>query len=213
MNKIHILLFLIFPLMVAGQTEWELEKVKNGIKVYTRHVSWSDYKETRGVTEVNVPVESCVAFLLDMEVVPEWVYGAKTIDILEKMGDTVIVYWLETKAPWPYRNRDAVYHQRLRWDTLKSCVRVDIVDLPDVLPEKEHLVRLPKAKGYWEMTPLDIEKTRLEFVMHVEPGSAVPAWLANVFVVNSPYDSMFNLMNIIYRDDYQNKHFDFIPDR
>ena len=47
--------------------------------------------------------------------------------------------------------------------------------------------------GFWKLTPIAENKTKVEYQMHVEPGGYVPAWLANMKIVDTPYTFMYNL--------------------
>ncbi len=55
------------------------------------------------------------------------------------------------------------------------------------------MVRIPKSTGFWTITPISENQTKLEYQMHVEPGGYVPAWLANLKIVDTPFTFLYNL--------------------
>lgn len=205
-----ILIVFLLPLQILSQTEWKLEKDKHGIQVYVRHVPWSDYNQTRGITEINAPLHQCVGVLQDGTIITDWVHSAKDAEVLNTKGDSVMIYWMESGAPWPFKNRDAVYKNVFTWDPGDNSVKNTVTAIPGYIPEKDGLVRIRKAKSIWELTSLGQNRTKLQLTMHFEPHGSIPAWLANAFAVNSPYESMIGLIEMSRTKDYSGEKFGFM---
>jgi hypothetical protein len=107
---------------------------------------------------------------------------------LLKATDTDQYHYLDNKAPWPVSNRDGIYHfTYAKADDGAVTVRVEAV--PDYLPQREGKVRIPQAQGQWKLVP-STDGVTVTYQMHASPGGAIPNWLANRTVVDTPYGTL-----------------------
>jgi len=178
--------------------------------VYTHKTDVSNFAEFRGITYIDSQVSSFVAVMQDASNMTNWVYSIVEARLLEKPSDTSIIYYAESKLPWPFDNRDAVYHDIFQWDADKRILIVRIDCLPEYLEEKKNIVRIPYAKGYWKVEETEKNKLKITFQMVVDPGGSVPSWLVNAFIVDSPFETLKELKEIIKEKKYQNVRYDFI---
>ncbi len=78
-------------------------------------------------------------------------------------------FYIETSIPFPFKNRDMVYH--FQYIGINSGQeKVVVTGIPAYIPPKEGIVRLAKANGYWLLTSVDPYNTVVTYQMHVEPG-------------------------------------------
>jgi hypothetical protein len=129
--------------------------------------------------------------------------------VLKEEGDTLQIYYTEATAPFPFSNRDGIYKNLYRWKKDKQILWVEIQLLPDYLPENTGLVRVI-GQGFWEVKVAATGKLDITFQMQVDPGGNIPAWLANLFTDETPYQSLFKLREFIKKEKYQEQNFDFI---
>ncbi|MFT7289486.1 MAG: hypothetical protein ACI87W_003621, partial [Halieaceae bacterium] len=92
--------------------------------------------------------------------------------------------YVRTDAPWPVKDRDAIYEQSLDWS--ETLIRINVIAVPDGLPEVDDAVRVREAQGFWELRALDSGATRVHWEFHLEPGGRIPSSLANARVVETP---------------------------
>lgn len=210
----HASLILIMNILwltpVWSQDDWELAKEKNGISVYTRKTEQIDFKEFKGITYIDNSVSSFLAVITDVDNLTDWVYSVINAKLLEKSSDTLMIYYAESKVPWPFDNRDAVYRDKVSWDADKRVLTIDIKCLPGYIEKNEDIVRIPFAKGHWRVEELEKNRIKVEFQMLVDPGGTIPAWLANAFVVDSPFETLEGLREVIKDRKYENVKYDFI---
>ena len=64
---------------------WDLEKNKDGIKVYTRPVAGSPIKEFRGVMIVKSSMAAPIALLDKSKLAPRWIHQCKSLVTLKKL--------------------------------------------------------------------------------------------------------------------------------
>jgi hypothetical protein len=188
---------LLSAFSASAQGNWKLVKEEDGIKVYTKTESGSAYKAFKAEMQISCKTENIVEVLKNSEHINNWIVNCKGIKLL-KTDDNDQYYYIETSLPFPFKNRDLVYHFQYI-EINNEQVRVDVTGIPEYVPPKEGFVRLAKANGYWLLTSIDINKTDVTYQMHVEPGGLIPAWLANPFIVNVPFSTFKELRNIIQK--------------
>lgn len=189
-----------------SQEEWKLVKEKEGISVYTRKTELIDFKEFKGITDIDASVSSFLAVITDVDNLTNWVYSVINAKLLKQSSDTLLIYYAESKVPWPFDNRDAVYKEIIKWDEEKRTLKIDIECLPDYVKNKENIVRISYAQGYWEVQEVEKERIKITFQMLVDPGGTIPAWLANAFVIDSPFETLKGLKQVIQEERYRNNN-------
>jgi hypothetical protein len=215
MNKpgfvIFICLMLFFVRITSGQEEreWKLRKQKNGIEVYSKDADGSSFESFRAKTTFSCSIQTFVAALQDVEALPEWGYNVRSIKVLKEQGDTLQIYYSQATAPFPFSDRDGIYQNLYRWQKEKQILSVEIKILSGYLPENNGLVRV-KGEGFWQVKVCDDGKLDIVFQMQVDPGGSIPAWLANLFTDETPYQSLFNFRELIKKEKYQDQYFDFL---
>ena len=78
-----------------------------------------------------------------------------------------------------------------------GVVRLDLKGISDYIPERKGIVRMSKAEGSIILQPLEKRITEVTYVFHSEPGSNIPAWLANSSVAELPFKTLTGLRKIL----------------
>ncbi len=191
------IIVLLLPFSAFAQENWKPVKGEDGIKVYTKHDPGSDYKAFKAEMQVRCKIESIVEVLKNSESINNWIVNCKGVKLL-KTDDNDQYYYIETSLPFPFKNRDMVYH--FQYIAINSeQEKVIVTGIPEYIPPKEGIVRLAMANGYWLLTSIDSSMTSITYQMHVEPGGLIPAWLANPFIVNVPFSTFKELRKIIQK--------------
>lgn len=207
---IYFLTFVLWTSIVYSQETWELKHDKHGIVVFSRSSDFSEFDEFRATTEIHYSVHSFISVLKDISRIPDWMHSVKSSRLLEKAGDSIQVYYTEAKAPFPLKNRDGIYLNRFIWNASTKTLHVDIEVLPDYLEKEEDLVRISKGRGFWEAQEMDSGSLSVTFQMQVDPGGSIPSWMANMFVVDTPVQTLKKLKQIIGEEQYSKTKYDFI---
>jgi hypothetical protein len=191
------IIILLLTFSAFAQENWHLVKEEAGIKVYTKTESGSKYKAFKAEMQVSCKIENIVEVLRNMNSINNWVVNCKGVKLL-KTEDNDQYYYIETSLPWPFDNRDMVYHFQYI-DSNSGQVRVIVTGMPEYIQPREGIVRMAKTIGYWLLTSIDTNKTVITYQMHVEPGGLIPAWLANPFIENVPFSTFKELRNIVQK--------------
>jgi len=198
MKKINIVLFgcfiTVFSMQGFSQNNWEIDKNKDGIKVYTRALKDSDFKSFKAVIEVSASSDEIIKILKNADAYTKW-YGYTKTSKLLKTKNEIQYNYVETIFPWPYENRDMVYKMSIKKYS-SGAVKVLLKGLPNYFPEKKGIVRMKKAEGYILLKPKN-GKTEIIFYMQIDPGGNIPSWLANNSIASLPFETLSGLRKIL----------------
>jgi hypothetical protein len=70
--------------------------------------------------------------------------------------------------------------------------------------------RISRGQGFWEVVETSDGKLEITFQMQVDPGGSIPSWLANMFVVDTPFNTLNELKRLLASGKYDGKRFGFI---
>ena len=200
---------LLLQMHLMGQEQWELVKEKDGIEIFTRTNTISSFKEFKATMEIQAGVNDFLSVLYDVEGLPDWGYSVKETKLLERPDDLSQIYYAVAKAPWPYKDRDGVYLNRMNWNIEAKELHVDIELLEQDIDMENGYVRMD-GYGHWQVKEVKGGKLQIVFQMQMDPGGSIKAWMANMFVTDSPYHTMNGLRKIIQKKKYQDKTYEFL---
>ena len=178
---------------LLSQSAWELKKNKDSICIYTRSTEASKFNELKVVFNLHGNFEQLRSVILDVNHYKDWVYASKVSTLVEKRSSDEMVYYAEVSVPWPLANRDYYSDTRVWVDSAKKQMRISSCNLINKYGEKEHIVRVPFLKAEWTISMLTASMMHVEYILNWNPGGSVPAWIANMFSTNAPYQSFTQL--------------------
>ena len=193
---------------ILSQEEWNQIRQKEGITVFTRSNPNMDFKEFKSSMIMIGTLNQFLSVLYDVEGLPSWGYNVKNASLLSRQGDTIQVYYTEAKAPFPYKNRDGVYLNRFKWNSKERTLIVEIEMPEGMIPEKDNLVRM-EGYGSWIVREMNEGKLEITFQMQMDPGGSIPAWMANMFAGDTPYQTLLGLREAMQEKKYQGKSYEF----
>lgn len=195
-----------------SQSDWELKLNKDGIKVYTKNLDNSPYKAVKTVCTVDASLSRLTAVLLDISSTKDWVYATKTCTVLRQTSPSELFYHSELDIPWPASNRDFVVRLWVTQDERTKAVSVLGENRPAYIPQKKNVVRIQQSYSKWLITPLANGQAQIEYVLEVNPGGSVPAWLINMFATKGPYESFQKLRLQVKKNIYDKVQLPFVKD-
>lgn len=198
------------PSILGGEKGWELAKDKDGIKVYLRQTPLSPIRAFKGVAEVDVDFSRLVALIWDGEGYIDWLILCNESKLLNTESDTEQILYTMNKPPWPVKKRDNILHRTISQDPETLAVTIQMCLLNDYLPEKKGHVRVPLLTGYGKITPLGNGKAELIYEVLVDVGGAIPKWIQNFCVVNTPYATIQNIRKMLPLDKYRGVKYGFL---
>jgi hypothetical protein len=197
---VRILISIFFAGIVNtafSQVDWELNKDKNGIKVYTAKESTSKYKDIKVEAALQGTIQKLMTILLNVGTTKGWVYGTKESYIIKKINPNEILYYSETSLPWPVSNRDVPIQMVLTPDMKNNTLKVIAAGIPNAIPEKKGVVRIPYFNATWDVRSDGKDKLHITYLLKMDPGGSVPAGVTNLFVSKGPFETFNNLSELL----------------
>ena len=195
-----------------AQEDWKLKNREQGVTVYTRSTSNSNFNTVRTVCTLQTTLTRMCAVLQDVMRTPEWVYGTKKCRLLEQESPSALFYYAEMEMPWPVKNRDFIIRISMRQNPVSGEVTVLADNRPERLPVVENNVRIMKSAGVGKITPLKGGYLRVQYDLHVEPGGQLPPSVVNLFMYDGPFETFKKLPSRVAMSAYENVKFPFIRD-
>ena len=178
---------------ILAQSNWEIKKEKDNIRIYTRVQKESRFNELKAVFELPGNFTQLRSILEDVNQYPNWVYSTKTSTVVERPGPGDMIYYAEISAPWPLSNRDYYSETKIWVDSSLQKMHISSHSISDRFPFKKHLVRVPLLKAEWTITRAASASLHVEYTLQWNPGGNIPAWVANMFSTMGPYQSFSEL--------------------
>lgn len=202
LQKLYILILISAVYNNANaQTDWQLRKNEEGIKVYVGNSPNSSIKMVKVECIIDATVDQLNAILLDAKAHEQWVYGTKTSYVVKKINSHELIYYSELSMPWPVKNRDVVVHLKLK-QLPGGALEVRAVAVDGFVPQKD-LVRITNSDVAWKVTPVAANQLKIEYTAMAEPGGYVPAWVVNMFSTQGPFETFKKLRKAITAPVYK----------
>jgi hypothetical protein len=177
----------------SAQYKWEFSKQKNGISLYLSDAPGTPYKAVKVECTLTGTYTKLVALLTNVPQFNKWIYNTRTSWILKQYTPLDFIYYSETTMPWPLSNRDVVIHVQIKTDSLPKFLIITGAGQPDFFPPVFSRVRVPKYKASWKVTMPTSNTIGISYILDLDPGGNIPAWLANSFVDKGPLGTFSNL--------------------
>ena len=183
----------VFNLPIFAQNDWTLEKEKDGIKISSRHAVASQFNDIRVELDLSGTAEQLSGILLDVNHYKDWSYATKKSVLIKQLGPGKLIYYTEIEVPWPATNRCFYANFEMKENATAHSVQVVSVNLPDYGSVPSDLMKVPFTRGVWNITTVSTEKIHVDYVLQLNPGGSLPAWVLNLFSTKGPLETFENI--------------------
>ena len=187
--------FQLLPGSLFAQKNWVLRKDKDGIQISTRQSDLSKFNDIKVEMDLPGTILQLAAILTDVDKYSQWAYSTGKSMLIKRITPHTLVYYSEFNAPWPVMNRDLYAVMEITTDSIYHLLKVISVGEQNYQPPKRDLVRIPFSKGLWNVTTISRNVIHLIYVVEIDPGGSVPAWIVNIFSTKAPFETFKNLKN------------------
>ncbi|MBA3971744.1 MAG: START domain-containing protein [Bacteroidetes bacterium] len=205
-------LVLSFSPAQAETEPWQLQKLDKGISVYTQFAKGSDYKELKAVCQIKTSLSSIIALSNDVESYPKWSYKCENSRIIKEISDQELIRYQSVTVPWPVDKRDMVVKAHSYQDPKTGVVHQKVTCMAEAAPAVNGYVRVKELRAMWTITPLKNGMVEVEYLLLVDPGGSVPAWVVNLAVVDGPYETALKMKEFVMKEKYQSAVYSFISE-
>jgi len=204
LRRLFFFNLMFLPIYLGAQSGWSLATDKDDIKIYTRSVSGSSFKEFKAEMTVRASLSALVELLDDVENQVNWIHNCAEARRLRTISRTEGINYTVIKAPWPVTDRDLIIRYKITQDEKTKEVKIEMTGDKSYIAEKRGLVRVPSMAGTWLYTPVGRGLVKITYQVHSETGGFVPASIANAFVVDAPYYTFINMREELKKPKYKN---------
>lgn len=207
-----IILLLFISFTSDAQKEFTYVKTKNGVKLYQRDFLHHGIKQFKLTTTFkNTNFNSIFAVFRDHHNFKEWQSDIREIRNVKQISENDNYDYYNIEIPWPFKNRDAIYHQKITYNHAEKTLYLTFTCEPTFLPEREDRVRMTEAAGSWKFTKKPNGEIEVEYQNYSDPVG-IPANVINLLFSDALFRTMENLRKQVQKDEYKHKKFDFIQE-
>jgi hypothetical protein len=178
---------------LSAQNHWLLKKDKDGIKISTRLSSHSKFNDIKVEMDLPGNIYQLESILADVPKYTGWCYSTKQAVVVKKLNKNSLIYYSEINTPWPATNRDLYSFVEISVDSGLHTLKVVSLGKKDYRPVNKNLVRIPYSSAVWDVTTIPNKAIHLTYILEIDPGGSVPAWIMNLFATKAPFETFENL--------------------
>ena len=203
-KTVTTILMLLITINVMSKPKWNLKKTSGTIKIYTRNIPNSNFKEFMGTAIYNVPIEAIGVAMMDVKNQKKWIKDCKKIVTIKDEGEGNGIWHYTINAPWPVSPRDMVLKMSAKFNLKKGILDIRGHALNNgIVPVNPKYVRITKINTYWHLQRISKNKTKITYISSQDPGGNLPAWIVNLKSVEMPFFTLKNLEKLSHRKIYK----------
>lgn len=214
--NIQKLFILVFVLLIISDTsfgqKWDLKADKDGVKVYTRGIEGSNFKEFKGEITAKSNMASIIAIIDSVPAYPKWMMNCTFSKRVKRINKASGYNYYVVDAPWPVSDRDLCTYYHIKQDTVTKVVTITLKGAKDYMPEEADKVRIPILNGYWQLTPIAKGITKVVYQVHCDIGGIIPALIVNAYITDSPYYNLLNIKKMVESPLYPKTVIDYLKE-
>ena len=208
MKYITAFLFIyLFSTSVFAQADWELQRDKSEIKVWTKDYPDSKFKQFKTETIIKASLENVVAVFLDIENMGLWYDRVEKVEMVEKISNMEGTYKIDFELPWPVADRVSVVRAVLSYNSDTDAVRVETNYEPGIITDTDALL-VTIMHSEWILTPTEEGYVHIFHKGYMDPAGSLPAWISNSGVKDGPIKTLTALREIL--PNYSKVKVDFL---
>jgi len=197
-SSVLVFIFFLFSTVLCAQPNWVLRKEKDGIFIYDLKMDTAKFNSIKVETELTGRVEDLMFVLMDVGNHYKWAYGTKSATLLKRISEQEIIFYKELKSPgFVVSDRDLVIRLKIIPNPTSKSIKVESRALPNFVPPKPNLVRVPLSNETWIITAVTEQKIKISYYLQFDPGGALPPVLVNLFITRGPLESFTNLREVL----------------
>jgi len=191
--------------------DWTLKRDRKGIQVSLTKVPGSKFRAVYSTMQLEASAKQLAALVTDVDNCKKWASMCKAVEVVERVSPSETYVYSITNAPFPVRDRDMINHVKWFYDEVSGKIWMRSDATPERLPKEKGLVRVHYASSEWHFTPNGDGTVLVEHFVHVDPNGHIPAWLANLLIVDSPYKTLRNMRKLALQGAYRDTEVSFVP--
>ena len=188
---------------------WVSEGTLHGVAVTSRAVAGQEMPEFRGEAVVRAGLFEIMAVINDAERHCEWMARCVESRVVRNLKGADRILYQRLDAPWPVADRDLLVRSSVKVDLSRNEVVSSFRAVKHrAQPLVADTVRIEDLKGFYRLTAIDENRTRVVYQALSDPGGSIPKWLAKKASVRIPADTISALRTQVKRTKGEYKGFE-----
>ena len=160
---------------------WKKIHTKDDILGFERSFPGTEVKEFKAVGFVKAKIEVISQVLRDVPAYPIWMPQCKEANLIKEINKNSIIFFNESKSPWPVKNRGIVIKSETDIDekTGRTTISFKAIKDDEKYPVKKGLVQITDLSGKYIIEFFGRDLTRITYVSKAHPAGSVPVSMAN----------------------------------
>lgn len=184
---------------MVEEAGWEYVKSKHDVDIYSKEIDGYSIKAFKATGLIAAPYQTVTNAVMDIENYVTWYPDCNAGVLLDEPDEWTQYRRIAFKLPWPLDNRDVV--NKLLLTTNENEAYIEVIDAADYTPEIKNTYRVKRTEGFWTIKKENENLTRVTYAAIGEPGG-VPAWIANIFLFDTPLEAINNLREVVKDKKY-----------
>lgn len=203
---------IVFSQVGFAEEPWKLIRKAEGITIYIRPVPGTGFSQFRALTKAKVNMFSLIELWSNADTFKEWMFSCKDAVILKKENRQNYLIYIISQVPWPLMNRDNILDANLVQDPKTGTTTIYLTGRSDYIEKKKNLVRVVRSFGFVQFKPTESGEIEITFEFFLDPGGAIPAPIANLFISDFPFFTLKQMKETAMLPKYRSAKFDFLKD-
>lgn len=166
---------------------WEEDSNDNRIQVFKSQTEGSGVFAFKAIAEVDEPIAKVAAVLIDIKNQPSWMPDVETAREVQKLSPTERLSHYHISTPFIIKDRDFALRSKAEFLEKESKLVFYFSSTDDPRIPATDAVRGQIHASNYTLWPIDNGKrTKLVFIVHVDPMGSVPKWIVNLFQTGFP---------------------------
>lgn len=182
-----VIMFILYPLQAIALEStvhipaegWSTVFEHDGIVVQERPVPGHSTKAYRAKGILKASIEQILEVLSDASAATKWMPELELQQVIASVSELERIILYVYGVPFPFADRELLLRNQLRLERGGGGLVAEAVsiDQPNVPTARRH-VRARMLYGKTRLHPVDADRTKIEFVIMVDPGGRIPDFLA-----------------------------------
>lgn len=192
-----VFILILLPIAGYSQVDWELQRDKEGVKVWTRDYPNSNFKQFKATCEIDASMENVVALFQDIEKLNTWYDRIEETSIIKTISDQEAIYTLDFDLPWPITNRVTAVKSIIDFDPSSGEVKVITAYEANIINPENGDLLVTDISSDWILTPNSNGKIDAMHYGYMDPAGSLPAWIANKGVKDGPINTINGMKRLL----------------
>jgi len=188
MKTFLLLVFtLILGLQLQADSEWELIREEDDIKVYSHHSPNTVVETVKGVVIISASLDKLMKVFEDIRKCPSWMYRCRSAETLQQINIVERIDYLVIDLPWPAWDRDVIIHSLFQQDRNTNDIEIKFRSSSKRMAGKPGIVRVEDMKGAMRFVPQKDGGIQFTYEISVDPRGKIPKWIVNAMAIDFPF--------------------------